>query len=108
MADDTTPRHPNDRPQERTWTVPTTVITDQGEEVPNLQGAEYALQEAATILMRMGGVISIGAKRVKLEAQGRFGERYETEILAFRHVSHPVATPKVAVAAAAPPEASAE
>lgn len=108
MADDTTPRHPNDRPQERTWTVPSTVVTDQGEEVPNLQAAEYALQEAATVLMRIGGVVQLAAKRVKLDPQGRFGERYETEMLAIRWQSHSVATPKVAVGGAPAPEASAE
>lgn len=108
MADDTTPRHPNDRPQERTWTVPTTVVTDQGEEVPNLQGAEYAMQEAVSVLMRVGGIIQIGANRVKLDPQGRFGERYETDMLAFRWQSHPVATPKVAVGGAPAAEASAE
>lgn len=105
MADDTTPRHPNDRPQERTWTVPTTAVNEHGEEVPNLQGAEYAMQEVVSVLMRVGGVVQVGAKRVKLAPQGRFPERYETEMLTIRWISHPVATPKVSVSA---PEAGAE
>lgn len=101
MADDTAPRNPNDRPKERTWTVPTTFVNDQGEEIPAVDNATMALNEAAILLMRVGGVISIGAKRVELPPQGRFGPRHETEMLVFRWVSHTPAVPKVELGGAA-------
>lgn len=110
MADDTAPRDINDRPSVRTWTVPTTFINEHGEEVPNLQGAEFAQQEVTALLMRVGGVASCAAKRVKLPPQGRFGERYETEMILYKWQSHTPAQPKVEMggAAAATSEDSSE
>lgn len=74
--------------------MPTTTVTEQGEEVPNLDQAQYALNEAAVILMRLGGVISIGPKRIDIPAQGRYGPRQETEFLVFRWQSFSPIQPK--------------
>jgi len=110
MADDTTPRHPNDRPSERTWQVPTTVINEGGEEVPTLADAQFAMNEVASILMRLGGVVSIVAKRVEItEPQGRFAPRHETEMLICRWQAFVPATPKAPqVAVSGDPGANAE
>jgi hypothetical protein len=95
MADDTAPRNAGDRPSERTWQVPTTVLTEQGEEVPSLDNANFAMSEVASILMRLGGVVSIVAKRVEIaEPQGRFAPRHETEMLIVRWQAFVPATPK--------------
>lgn len=101
MADDTAPRHPNDRPKVRTWTVPTTFVNEQGEECPAVENAQLALNEVAILLMRVGGVVSIGAKRVELPAQGRFGPRHETELLVLKWESHVPSVPKVEMGGAA-------
>lgn len=109
MADDTAPRNPNDRPKERTWTVPTTFTNEHGEETPAVDNAQLALNEVAILLMRVGGVVSIGAKRVELPPQGRYGARHETELLVIKWLSHPYAVPKVEVGGtAAKPEDSTE
>lgn len=84
MADDTTPRNPNDTPQERTWTVPTTVRDELGAEVPAIENAQNAVLEAAVMLMRVGGIIQVAPKRVLLPPEGKYGERYETDSLFFR------------------------
>lgn len=95
MADDTAPRNPGDRPSERTWQVPTTVVNERGEEVPTLGDAQFAMNEIASILMRLGGVVSIVAKRVEIqEPQGRFAPRHETEMLVVRWQAFVPATPK--------------
>lgn len=104
MADDTAPRNPNDRPSERTWFVPTTALTPQGEEVPALENAQFALEEVAHILMRIGGVVSIVSKRVELDSQGRFPPRYETEMLVIRWQQFTPATPKSSPPPATGPE----
>jgi hypothetical protein len=100
MADDTAPRHPNDRPSERTWFVPTTTITADGEEVPVFENVQYELQEIAHTLMRIGGIVTIAAKRVELPPQGRFPARHETEMLVVRWQQFTPATPKAAPAPA--------
>jgi hypothetical protein len=94
MADDTSPRNPNDTPSVRTWTVPTTFLNQEGVEVPAVENAQIALNEAAIILMRLGGVVTIAPKRVQLPAQGDYGERWETEYLVVRWQSFPAQPPK--------------
>jgi hypothetical protein len=84
MPDDTSPRHPNDTPATRVWTVPTTVLTADGEEVPSFDSTRFAVDEVATVLQRVGGHVQIAADRTKIPAQGRYPERYETTALVIR------------------------
>jgi hypothetical protein len=99
VSDDTAPRNPNDTPKVRTWTVPTTFVNEQGEEVPAVDNAQMALNEVAILLMRVGGVVSIVAKRIELPPQGRYAPRHETELLVIRWQSHSPVMPKVEPAA---------
>lgn len=96
MADDEKQQKTPEAPQ-RTWTVPTLRSDVDGALVPDIDQAISAATEIAVILMRMGGGVSIAAKRVKLDGAGRFPDRYETELLVIRHVSMPIpTTPKPA------------
>jgi hypothetical protein len=106
MADDTAPRNPGDRPSERTWVIPTTTTDAGGAEVPNLDQAQYALNEAAVILMRIGGTMSIVAKRVELPPEGPYGARHETEFLGIRWQQFSPSTPKVTVSGAGEDESA--
>jgi hypothetical protein len=104
MADDTSTRQPQDRPSERIWHMPTTYVNEQGEEVPSIENAQTAMLEAAVLLMRAGGVLSVATKRISLPAQGRFGPRIETEMLVIRWQQFTPVLPKAAAPAAPPDE----
>lgn len=111
MADEPT-RERQTTPAERIWTMPTTVLTAEGEEVPALENTRLAMDEVATILQRLGGTVTVISKRVDLDPQGRFPARTETEALVIRWQSFVPKQPRVAVAGAPaaeePTEAPAE
>jgi hypothetical protein len=62
---------PQGQQSERLWTVPCFVRTDDGELLPDTQAVASAMFECQAILTRVGGVMSLAAKRVEI-SPGRF------------------------------------